>query len=305
MPSTTEPVNSKRRRVGGREPKRSTGSTRRIRRMISDRKVTESSPLAQSRTNVVAVPVAWRLVSIFTPLIRHDNGAAAACSSFPRDLLPECWYGAPARRRHLRASMHRRRTDHAHIKAHRSGSCCLNRHLDRHSVRLCANDRNPQFPVSRWPSAAAISLLDHGLGRCCPSAGRPLYWHLDSYPSTAAPRRTKVTRHVIESGGKAWLLTIEQANWRPKAVNASAASAAAVGEAEHTPAVYLRHAPPGFSAPVHRHAEPEAVFALAGELCVETTQGRTIERPAAKGHVIARRGWQLTVTGNAPHRRWW
>ena len=61
--------------------------------------------------------------------------------------------------------------------------------------------------------------------------------------------------------------------------------------------------PPGFTAPIHSHPGPEAVYAVAGEVCIETPAGKNIERPGGEVHVIP--GGQpmaLVVTGTQYHR---
>jgi len=138
----------------------------------------------------------------------------------------------------------------------------------------------------------------------------PLYWHLDSYPSTPLAEADKGhAGTVIESGGKAWLLTIEQANWRAKGGETRRPASARCRSAKpsNTPPFILRpRCRPAFSAPVHRHAEPEAVFAAGrAELCVETTQGRTIERPGGEGTSSPAVSDGHSRTGNAPIARWW
>ncbi len=45
---------------------------------------------------------------------------------------------------------------------------------------------------------------------------RPIFWHLDTYPSRAEAEAAKGPRGtVVESLGKVWLLTIDVAGWRP------------------------------------------------------------------------------------------
>src|SRR5262245_38334872 len=45
---------------------------------------------------------------------------------------------------------------------------------------------------------------------------RPVFWHLDTYPTRAAAEATKGPRGtVVESLGKVWLFTIAEAGWRP------------------------------------------------------------------------------------------
>src|SRR5262245_48085594 len=42
-----------------------------------------------------------------------------------------------------------------------------------------------------------------------------VFWHLDTYPTRAAAEAARTSRGtVLESLGKTWLLTIEQAGWK-------------------------------------------------------------------------------------------
>jgi hypothetical protein len=44
----------------------------------------------------------------------------------------------------------------------------------------------------------------------------PIYWHLDTYPTRAEAEAARGSRGtVVESLGKIWLLTIDEAGWRP------------------------------------------------------------------------------------------
>jgi quercetin dioxygenase-like cupin family protein len=61
--------------------------------------------------------------------------------------------------------------------------------------------------------------------------------------------------------------------------------------------------PPGFAAPIHRHPGPEAVYSLAGEICIETPDGKIVERPGSETHVIGGGSpMALVVTGGEHHR---
>jgi hypothetical protein len=130
----------------------------------------------------------------------------------------------------------------------------------------------------------------------------PLYWHIDTYPSRAEAEAAKgLPGTIIEAMGKIWLFTIAEAGWRPRrGQRAAQIGPLPVIEASEHAAVYMETVlPPGFSAPVHRHAGPEAVYAVAGEVCIETPDGKTVERPDTENHVIpAGRPMALTVTGN-------
>ncbi|SRR6266571_2698454 len=134
----------------------------------------------------------------------------------------------------------------------------------------------------------------------------PLYWHLDSYPTRAAAEADRGAHGtVVEAAGKVWLLTIAETAWRPRAGQRVAQiGPLPVGEAGEHAAVYMETVlPPGFSAPIHRHPGPEAVFPVAGEVCIETPDGRNVERPGGASHVIpGGRPMALTVTGGEHHR---
>src|SRR5580765_5117109 len=45
---------------------------------------------------------------------------------------------------------------------------------------------------------------------------QPIFWHLDIYPTRAAAEKARGPRGtVVESLGKIWLFTIDEAGWRP------------------------------------------------------------------------------------------
>jgi hypothetical protein len=134
----------------------------------------------------------------------------------------------------------------------------------------------------------------------------PLYWHLDTYPTRAAAEAEKVGRGaVIEAAGKVWLLTIAGASWRPRnGERAAQIGPLPTGEASEHVAIYMETMlPPGFAAPIHRHPGPEAVHTVTGEVCIETPEGKNVERPNGARHVIpGGRPMALVVTGNEHHR---
>jgi len=134
-----------------------------------------------------------------------------------------------------------------------------------------------------------------------------LYWHLDIFPTRAAAEAEEGKRGgtIIEAAGKVWLLTLAQPDWRPSGgQRAGRIGPLPVSESSSYAAMYMETMlPPGFAAPVHRHPGPEAVYAIAGEVCIETPEGRHIERPAGDSHVIpASRPMALVVTGREHHR---
>jgi quercetin dioxygenase-like cupin family protein len=133
----------------------------------------------------------------------------------------------------------------------------------------------------------------------------PVFWHLDVYPTRAAAEAAKGPRGtVVESLGKVWLLTIENAGWRP----AGGERAAEIGPleviaGETYSAQYMETIfNPGMTAPEHTHSGPEAWYTLAGETCLETPQGKQVGRPGQYVIVPAGPPMHLTATGNEQRR---
>jgi len=146
-------------------------------------------------------------------------------------------------------------------------------------------------------------MVDAPLGRL---PQQPVFWHLDTYSTSADAQAAKGPRgNVVEALGKAWLLTIDVAGWRPSGgvrvaeigplpVNADADYSAQYMEAIFTP---------GMTAPAHRHSGPEAWYTLTGETCLETPEGKMVGR-AGGSFVIVPEGppMHLTATGTETRR---
>jgi quercetin dioxygenase-like cupin family protein len=135
---------------------------------------------------------------------------------------------------------------------------------------------------------------------------RPIFWHLDTYPTLAAAEVAKGSRGtVVESLGKVWLFTIDMAGWRPSGgervaeIGPLPVSADAKYSAQYMEAIFT----PGMTAPAHRHSGPEAWYTLAGETCLETPEGKMVGR-AGGAHVIVPGGppMHLTATGTETRR---
>ena len=159
-------------------------------------------------------------------------------------------------------------------------------------------------PVSeRTGEVGCWIMIDDGLGQL-PRA--PIFWHLDSYPTSALAEAAKGRRGtVVESLGRVWLFTIEVAGWRspngervaeigPLPVRAEVEYSAQYMEAIFTP---------GMTAPAHRHSGSEAWYTLTGETCLETPDGAMVGR-AGGSHVIVPGGppMHLTATGTETRR---
>jgi quercetin dioxygenase-like cupin family protein len=132
------------------------------------------------------------------------------------------------------------------------------------------------------------------------------FWHLDLYPTRADADAAKGPHGtVVESFGKVWLLTIEQAGWRPTGgervaeIGPLPITAGEKYSAQYMEAIFN----PGMTAPAHTHAGPEAWYTLAGETCLETPQGKQVGRVGSE-HVIVSGGlpMHLTATGTEQRR---
>lgn len=163
-------------------------------------------------------------------------------------------------------------------------------------------ERRLVFPVAVWVSGTlllspaavaqqlpagslAIKVLMEKKVATLP-AGRPkLYWRLESFPRLAqAQAAAGPAGLAVDSAGKAWLFTLG-----PK--GGSSAGGTNVAEIGPLPPVvapeYLLRinepsGPLGSTTIVHTHPGTEALYTLAGELCLRTLDG--VERvPAGRG----------------------
>src|SRR5882724_983983 len=126
-----------------------------------------------------------------------------------------------------------------------------------------------------------------------------LYWHIDAFTTRAAAEAAKAQRStVVRSLDRIWLFTIAEGGWRP----ASGERIAVAGplplvEADAYAAVYMEGTfQPGMHSPVHRHPGVEVWYTLEGEQCLETPQGRLVQRAGAPG-VMVRGGVPMSLTG--------
>ncbi|MBA3760465.1 MAG: hypothetical protein H0X07_08015 [Gemmatimonadales bacterium] len=126
-----------------------------------------------------------------------------------------------------------------------------------------------------------------------------LYWHIDAFPTQALAEAARARRStVVRSLGRIWLFTIGETGWRP----ASGKRIAVVGplplvDAEAYAAVYMEGVfRPGMQSPVHRHAGVEVWHTLEGAQCLETPEGRMIQRAGTSG-VMVRSGVPMILTG--------
>lgn len=161
-------------------------------------------------------------------------------------------------------------------------------------------------PVTQRTSETGCWILtDRTVGRISQS---DVYWHLDSYRDSAEARRAQGggTRGVVvQSLGKAWLMTIDTAGWRPSHPGVHVAD---IGPLHVTPSkeysATLMEAimTPGMTSSVHRHSGPEAWYTVAGETCLETPTGKLVGNAGHPTIVPEGPPMFLTATGKQQRR---
>jgi quercetin dioxygenase-like cupin family protein len=159
-------------------------------------------------------------------------------------------------------------------------------------------------PVSQRTSEVGCWIIAHDpIGQLTSSQ---IFWHLDVYPTREAADAAKgPSGTVVESLGKVWLLSIQNAGWRPKGgeriaeIGPLPVIAGEKYSAQYMEAIFT----PGMTAPAHVHSGPEAWYTQAGETCLETPQGKQIGR-AGSDFVIVPGGppMHLTATGTEQRR---
>ncbi len=126
-----------------------------------------------------------------------------------------------------------------------------------------------------------------------------LYWHIDAFPTQAAAEGAKARRStVVQSLGRTWLFTVGDGRWRPASGKRIAmAGPLPLVDADAYAAVYMEGVfQPGMRTRVHRHPGVEVWYTLEGEQCLETPQGRLVQR-AGGSAVMVRAGVPMILTG--------
>jgi len=155
----------------------------------------------------------------------------------------------------------------------------------------------------RTQQAGCWILADDAIGQLTQSV---VFWTLDVYPTRARAEADKGPRGtVLESMGKVWLLNIEYRKSKP--VHGSRAAeigplSVLAGEdysVQYMEAIFN----PGMTAPEHTHSGPEAWFTLAGETCLETSDGRVQVGRAGGPPVIVPMGLSMHLTATGTEQR--
>jgi quercetin dioxygenase-like cupin family protein len=132
------------------------------------------------------------------------------------------------------------------------------------------------------------------------------FWHLETFPTRAAAEKAKDAHGaVVEAFDKIWLLTIADAGWRSTGGThvAEVGPLATTAGRDYTARFMEATFRPGMKSLVHRHSGPEAWYTLSGETCLETPDGKMIDRPGGP-NVIVPSGppMELTATGTEIRR---
>ncbi len=133
-----------------------------------------------------------------------------------------------------------------------------------------------------------------------------VFWHLDNYATRSAAQADKGPQGVVvESFGKFWLMTIAEEKWRSAHGNRVAEIGPLPIEAGKMYSAQLMEAvfTPGMTAAAHVHSGPEAWYAMGGETCLETSDGRTQIGRAGGPPVIAPMGMKMALTATGTEQR--
>lgn len=117
----------------------------------------------------------------------------------------------------------------------------------------------------------------------------PLYWHLDTFPDTAAARTARgANGSVVEAYGRTWLFTIADEHWRPQGGQhvASVGPFTPLTAGAQSAAYMVATTEANMDSLPHTHAGPEAFYVLEGAQCVETPTG-TQTLKAGEGGTVA------------------
>ena len=116
-----------------------------------------------------------------------------------------------------------------------------------------------------------------------------LYWHIDSFPTLAAAEAARSGRATaVSSLGSAWLFTLADSAWHSKTGHHVAiVGPVPVVAADSLAAVYMEGIfEPGMKTLAHRHPGAEAWYTLAGAQCLETPEGKIVQRAGESGMIV-------------------
>ena len=133
-----------------------------------------------------------------------------------------------------------------------------------------------------------------------------VFWHLDTYSTRDAAEADKGKRGVVfESLDRVWLMTIEDEHWHSAHGTriAEIGPLAIIGGVEYSAQYMEAVFTPGMTAPAHLHSGPEAWYTLAGETCLETSDGLVHIGRAGGPAVIVASGLSMHLTATGTEQR--
>jgi len=159
-------------------------------------------------------------------------------------------------------------------------------------------------PVSeRTTELGCWIIADHPVGRI---EQTQVFWHLDVYPTRQEAEKAQGPRGtVVEGLGRVWLLTIEDAGWRPaiKGDHVGEIGPLPVTAGEQYSALFMETImTPGMTSAIHTHSGPEAWYTMAGETCIEVPAGKLVGRPGG-APVIVPGGLPMLLTATGTEQR--
>ncbi|HEY5713005.1 MAG TPA: hypothetical protein VIT38_14015 [Allosphingosinicella sp.] len=120
------------------------------------------------------------------------------------------------------------------------------------------------------------------------AGGRPQYWHVYEYDTTAAAmRRLDAHSRYIQAYGRHWLFAVGPRGWRARGGRhvATIGPLRPLTDGPQTATFMEATFNPGMQTRVHIHPGPEAWVVLEGEQCLETPEG-TIRGRAGDGMAV-------------------
>lgn len=134
---------------------------------------------------------------------------------------------------------------------------------------------------------------------------KPLYWHLDAYPSKKAAEKANGERGtVVESLGRVWLLRLGKKELRaPGGKHIATIGPIPFDASKKFTAQYMEaEMAPGWQTEAHRHPGPEVWYTEQGDTCLETPKGKQVSSKGKPVIVPEDEPMRLTVIGKEKRR---
>lgn len=167
-------------------------------------------------------------------------------------------------------------------------------HLVATCVAVAAGEKRPDFGCFIVASARGLQF------------DQPeIFWHLRTFPTRAAAEEAKSSAAaVFEEDGRVWLSEFgsRDSAHRGGELIAVVGPLKLVSAKSYDAEVAYAIMRPGDRSRVHTHAGPEAWYVLAGEQCLETTDGTTRAHAGETMSVAPSIPMELNITGATTRR---